>query len=304
MQRATRAEARDAHRALGEAYLRRPDGLERAAWHLAEAATSADDEVADLLERAARTTLGRGDALTAVESLVRAASLSETNADRTRRIAQAAWLGSEVTGNLSAVAEMLAAARVADPDFRTGLAAAAAAASALLNSDGDVDTAHRLLVSAVENYAHRQAADDRVLIDALTTLNLICWYGGHEELWARTVQRSCAATSCSGTPTGWEQARRPPEPRSVQETDTRARSSNGGYPARGSGANPGHGLKRSKHKQRRRAARYHDCAPPARQPLPNPAKTPATTGLQPTQPREGTQFSCPTAAPHSGAVPF
>jgi DNA-binding CsgD family transcriptional regulator len=183
VQQATRAEVRDANRALGEFYLRRPDGLERAAWHLAEAAMSSDDEVADLLEDAARTTLGRGDALTAAELLVRAASLSETNAGRTRRIAQAAWLGSEVTGNLSAAAEMLAAARVADPGYRTSLAAASAAASALLNGDGEVDTAHRLLVAAVENYAHREAADDRVLIDALTTLNMLCWYGGREELW-------------------------------------------------------------------------------------------------------------------------
>jgi hypothetical protein len=42
------------------------------------------------------------------------------------------------------------------------------------------------------------------------------------------------------------QARRPPEPRSVQETDTRARSSSGGYPARGSSTNLKYGLERSK----------------------------------------------------------
>ncbi len=188
VQQATAEQVRDAHRALGQSYLRQSylgqaDGLERAARHLAEAAACADDEVADLLERAARTTLGRGDALIAVDLLIRAASLSETDADRTRRIAQAAWLDSEVTGNLSAVAGLLAAARGADAGFRTSLAAAAAAASALLNGEGDVDAAHRLLVSAIENYAHREAADDPVLIGALTTLNMICWYGGREELW-------------------------------------------------------------------------------------------------------------------------
>ena len=43
----------------------------------------------------------------------------------------------------------------------------------------------------------------------------------------------CAATSCSGNPPpDGNRARRPPEPRPVQETDTRARSSNGGYPGR------------------------------------------------------------------------
>ena len=35
-------------------------------------------------------------------------------------------------------------------------------------------------------------------------------------------------------------------PGSVQETDARARSSNGGYPARGSGTKLKHGLERSK----------------------------------------------------------
>ena len=35
-------------------------------------------------------------------------------------------------------------------------------------------------------------------------------------------------------------------PGSVQETDTRARSGNGGYPARGSGTKLKHGLERSK----------------------------------------------------------
>ena len=54
------------------------------------------------------------------------------------------------------------------------------------------------------------------------------------------------ATSCIGTPlrmgTGAPPAR---APGSVQETDTRARSSNGGYPAQGSGSNLIHGLERS-----------------------------------------------------------
>jgi hypothetical protein len=59
----------------------------------------------------------------------------------------------------------------------------------------------------------------------------------------------CAATSCSGTPHRWEQARRPPEPRSVQETDTRARSSSRGYPARSSSTNLCNGLERSKSKR-------------------------------------------------------
>ena len=55
------------------------------------------------------------------------------------------------------------------------------------------------------------------------------------------------ATSCSGTPhaDGNRRAARQ-SPGSVQETDTRARSSNGGYPAWGSSTNLNYGLERSK----------------------------------------------------------
>ena len=54
------------------------------------------------------------------------------------------------------------------------------------------------------------------------------------------------ATSCSGTPhrMGIKRAARQ-SPGSVQETDTRARSSNGGYPAWGSSSNLINGLERS-----------------------------------------------------------
>ena len=72
-------------------------------------------------------------------------------------------------------------------------------------------------------------------------------------------------------PCGWEQARRLPGPRSVQETDTRARSSSGGYPAWGPGANLTSGLERSKASRRRQAARQHHCAPSA---WPPPARSP------------------------------
>ena len=53
------------------------------------------------------------------------------------------------------------------------------------------------------------------------------------------------ATSCSGTPADGNRRAARQSPGSVQETDTRARSSNGGYQARGSGSNLIHGLERS-----------------------------------------------------------
>ena len=97
-----------------------------------------------------------------------------------------------------------------------------------------------------------------------------------------------AATSCSGNPPadGNKRAARQ-SPGSVQETDTRARSSNGGYPAQGSGANLTSGLERSKRNRRRRAARHHHCAPstlpdaappPRKTPAPSDPHTPAARG--------------------------
>src|SRR6266496_1068219 len=52
-------------------------------------------------------------------------------------------------------------------------------------------------------------------------------------------------------------------PGSVQETDTRARSGSGGYPAWGSSAILYYGLERSKQLRRRPPARHRNCAPPA-----------------------------------------
>jgi hypothetical protein len=55
--------------------------------------------------------------------------------------------------------------------------------------------------------------------------------------------------------------RRPPGPRSVQETDIRSRRCSGGYPARGPGPNLSYGHDRSKGVRTRRAARNNDNAP-------------------------------------------
>ena len=53
------------------------------------------------------------------------------------------------------------------------------AALVLLNGDGEVDVAHRLLAGAIE----RGQAPDAVLAQALSVLSLICSAGGRAELW-------------------------------------------------------------------------------------------------------------------------
>ena len=57
-----------------------------------------------------------------------------------------------------------------------------ATAFVLLNTDGDVDTSHRILVGAIEA-ARQEAAPTAALIEALNMLCLICFFGGRQELW-------------------------------------------------------------------------------------------------------------------------
>ena len=179
---ASAAERRRAHRALAHALGAEP---ERRAWHLAEAATGPDEQVAALVEEAAYRRLRRGDAVGAIAALIRAAELSPHGSDASRRLADAAYVGADVTGELGTASRLLADARQADPEVDEGQSLHAAIASAflLLNSDGEVDTAHQLLVAAIERAASHPERDDEGLIEALYTLSLVCHFGGRAELW-------------------------------------------------------------------------------------------------------------------------
>jgi DNA-binding CsgD family transcriptional regulator len=178
-------ERRVAHQALGEVLAGHP---ERCSWHLAEAAVRPDERVADMLEDAALRMLRRGDGGGAVTSLLRAADLSPKTADRSRRMAQAAYLGADVNGDLRSVFRLLADprlpdARREDPGLRGSLHAAVAAAYAQLNGEGDVFTAHRLLVGAIETSAHCYDAGDPVLMETLLVLLSVCLWAERPEAW-------------------------------------------------------------------------------------------------------------------------
>jgi DNA-binding CsgD family transcriptional regulator len=171
---------RRAHQILAEL----ADQPERRAWHLAEAAAAPDEQVAVLLEQVAQQSLHRGDAVGAVTAMLRAAELSPRSSDRGQRLATAAYVGADVTGDLRSVERLLAEARRADPDLSDSLPTANAAAYLLLNGEGDVDTAHRLLAGAVGIQADREgAAGDAALLEALHTLLLVCFFGGRAALW-------------------------------------------------------------------------------------------------------------------------
>jgi len=176
----TVAERRRAHEALAAALTDQP---ERRAWHLGEACVEPDEQVASLLENAAHAVLARGDYLGAVARLTRAAELSPSPALRTRRLAEAAYVGAEAVGDVRISAHMFEEMRKATTQTSDPLLYAPAATFVVLDGDGQVDTAHRLLVAAIEGGSHRYDANDTVLINALWSLALVCFLGGRPELW-------------------------------------------------------------------------------------------------------------------------
>jgi DNA-binding CsgD family transcriptional regulator/tetratricopeptide (TPR) repeat protein len=177
---ATADQRRQAHRVLAE---RLADQPERRAWHLAEAAVEPDEELAMLLQSVAHANLRRGWGVGAISALLRAAELSPAGSDRASRLGEAAYLGAMVTGDMREAPRLLEAARHADPREGGSLAAAVAGAYYLLNADGDIDTAHRLLVGAIGNLPDSRNAHDKVLIEALYTLLLVCFFGGRADMW-------------------------------------------------------------------------------------------------------------------------
>jgi DNA-binding CsgD family transcriptional regulator/tetratricopeptide (TPR) repeat protein len=171
---------RTAHRALAELWADQPD---RRAWHLAEATVDPDESVASQLESAAGRILARGDAVGCVKALTRSADLSPGDADRRRRLAAAAYIGADVAGDLSNASHVLAELRRGYAELEGSLQAAVAASSFLLWADGDVATAHRLLVGAIEGREGVLDARDPILAEALNSLLMVSTYGGEEDYW-------------------------------------------------------------------------------------------------------------------------
>ncbi|MFH9402657.1 AAA family ATPase [Streptomyces sp. NPDC017638] len=177
---AARSERRRAHQALADVLHNDP---ERRAWHLGEASAGPDETVAALLEVAAHRRLRRGDALGAVAALTRAAVLSPDATDESRRLSEAAYIGADAGGALEDASRLLADVQLNQTTGQGSLHAAAASAFLLINRDGDIDTAHRLLVGAIEAAGPDYDASDSALVEALHTLVLLCWYGGDPRLW-------------------------------------------------------------------------------------------------------------------------
>jgi DNA-binding CsgD family transcriptional regulator len=175
----TSEQRRQAHRALAEQF---EADSERHAWHLAEAAVDADEDVAVLLERAAAKVRRRGDPVGAIALLLRAADLSPLDTDRKRRAVMAAYIGVDITGNLRDAPQLLKALEPTTPNEEPSLALAVAAAAYLLNVDGAIDSAHRLLVTAIEMSPDPGDASDEILVEALWVLQALTAFGSRTEL--------------------------------------------------------------------------------------------------------------------------
>ncbi|MFE4670638.1 ATP-binding protein [Streptomyces sp. NPDC056716] len=188
MEWSTSAERRWGHLALAAEF---PEGSEHRARHLADAAVGPDDKVASLLHEVAYSTLRRGDAVGAITTLLRAAELSSTGTLKGRRLAEAACMGVNITGDLRSVRALLDNAALADPVGADSLAAAVAAAGQLLNGEGDADTPHKLLVSALDNHVEEGGDHTDIVSEALHALLMLCHFGGRPELW-RSLERTMA----------------------------------------------------------------------------------------------------------------
>ncbi|WP_127509583.1 helix-turn-helix transcriptional regulator [Actinoplanes solisilvae] len=177
---ATGEERAAAQRELARRATGRP---EQQARHLAESTIGPDEAVAQILQDAGHRASEAGDGVGAVTALLRAAELSADGSQRSRRLAEAAYIGANVAGDLRTMPALLTAARDADPDGAGSLPIAVAAAHLLLHGDGHIDTAHRLLSATVDAAVARHTYDDPLLMEALYELADVCFYAARDEMW-------------------------------------------------------------------------------------------------------------------------
>ncbi|MEV1295340.1 AAA family ATPase [Pseudonocardia sp. NPDC049635] len=107
---------RHAHRALAAAV---PEDSEARAWHLAAAADDRDEAIATLLEHAAGRARLRGATTTAARALQRAAELSPSRAEASRRIGEAAFTAWDA-GRVGTAAHLLEEAERLSPSPQAG----------------------------------------------------------------------------------------------------------------------------------------------------------------------------------------
>jgi AAA ATPase domain len=167
---ATGAQVRDAHRRLGDTLAAHPD---RQAWHLGEATIGPDERVAELVERAARRGVARGDR-NAAARLLKAADLSPDARERSRRVTEAAYLGAFRSTTADAAAQLLDQIPELAPSSDEALYAVAGAAYVILIGEGDLRAAYRILRDAIAAVDPLDAPASPALLAALDITGFIC----------------------------------------------------------------------------------------------------------------------------------
>lgn len=173
-------ERRAAHRTIAEL----TDDPDRRAWHSASAADGPDDDVASAMERAGDRWMRRGDSAGALRAFVRAGRLSSSPQERARRLSMAASHAALRTSHFRESSDLLVEAIAADPTRRGSLNDASAAAFLLVNSDGDIDAAYRLLAAAASDVSVASTSTPQ-LDNYLVALAVISSLAERPEWWQR-----------------------------------------------------------------------------------------------------------------------
>jgi DNA-binding CsgD family transcriptional regulator len=174
---ATGVQVRDAHRRLGEALAADPD---RQAWHLGEATIGPDERVAELVERAARRAVARGDRK-ATARLLKAADLSPDLRERNRRVTEAAYLGAFGSVTAGGASRLVEQARRLPPSSDEALYAAAGAAYVTVSGEGDVRAAFRVLRDAIDAVEPSEVLGSPALLAVLEISAGLCQLLGSTE---------------------------------------------------------------------------------------------------------------------------
>ena len=168
---------RDAHAHLAELY---EDVLVRRASHLSAAVTGPDQQVADLLDQAARQSIRRGGSAVAVDWLRRAAELSTEPTRRVALLADAAFVASQSSRFDDAQSFVDAAQAVGEESPSAVLTGAYLA----LYRDGDVTAGHRRVLGALRR---PDALDDQTVSRVVKLLLAVTQYSADAGLWRQTV---------------------------------------------------------------------------------------------------------------------
>ncbi|GAA2706353.1 LuxR C-terminal-related transcriptional regulator [Actinoplanes palleronii] len=178
VQAASPNERRAAHTTL--AGLHAAD-LERRAVHLAAATVDPDPEVAAALERAARSAVRRGGAVTAVQWLTRAAELSPRPREQARLLADAAYVAGQA-GQLERAEILVAAADAADGRVSSPDAVLTAAYVALYRH-GDVGM-HGTVARVIR--AQHTNLDQTMLLRLVNLMLALSQFAADPAVWAVT----------------------------------------------------------------------------------------------------------------------